>query len=275
MPIWGNANKEVEVERGERTPVQVEERRVEGKAQGHDLPKIQARSSAVILTLFVASFISFLIAMGPALFWLTTSVFGLTTLIWCLRQARQWEFQDETGNWYSPSVPALAVGVFATLLLGLVAWSVQRVLGYFTPEIEWSGFVARAVEFLTHVKAHIWGSFLAFVFFFAFFLHLEPAFLQELLYRSPFFEQYVFEALGDLIKYHGKRPRPKRQPMRIYDRGKRVMPGGNGRTAAEEWTQEIVGGDDERREELGLMEFLVRGQRWLDKDGVPIRYSRA
>ena len=46
-----------------------------------------------------------------------------------------------------------------------------------------------------------------------------------------------------------------------------------GGAVAEEWLGEIVGGDDDLRDALDMIEFLVRGQRWADGDG-PIKYSR-
>lgn len=260
MPFGNSKGKELEIERSTRVPIQ-EERRA-GRELDVRVPVSQARWAALSIALLVVSFLFAAFAFGPAVFWAVTFIVGATTYIWLLIQARRWE---------EGIVPIdVLTGFLLTLLVGFVAWSLWRVLSLIAPGWDLPAWA---------VKVQAWVAILSLVFSVSFFLHIELAFSQEMAYRSPFFEQYIFKAIGEILEFRGKRPRPKRQPVAIYDRGRRVgdddgrKPPGNGRAVAEEWLGEIVGGDDDLRDALDMLEFLVRGQRWEDGDG-PIKYSR-
>jgi hypothetical protein len=256
-----NDGKELEIERSARVPIQ--EERQAGETLDVRVPVKQARWAALSIALLVVSFLLAVISFGSTVFWVVTFIVGTTTYIWLMVQARRWE--------HGLMPLDVITGFLAMLLVGFIAWSLWRVLSLIAPVWDLPDWA---------VKVQAWVAILSLVFSVSFFLHIELAFAQEMAYRSPFMEEHIFKALGEILAFRGKRPRPKREPVRIYDRGNRIgdddgrrLPG-NGREVAEQWLGEIVGGDDGLRDALDMIEFLVRGQRWVDRYGNPIKYSR-
>ena len=281
----GKSNdKEIEVKPS--TDVQVEEQRQGGREQDVNVPKLQARAVSRAFAFAVLSLLWLIIAIGPVIFHAVVAIVGLASFVWLMRQAAKWEVTDEeTGETYPALQPADVIAYFLLIgLFGLVAWSTWRVAQFIAPPFAWPGWVpvgvvrwmraAWALAALALFTYCVWN-----------YWHLELAMVQELTYRSPFMEKYLFEAIGHLVEFFGKKPRPKPRRTLVYSRNGRPpsgngagggngrTPGGNGREVAQAVFEEVRANDD-TADVLAMMEFLVRGQQIAGDDGKPVKYSR-
>jgi len=271
---FGNG-RQIDIDKDRKAPAEVEEKRTAGKRLDVDVPISQARWSALAWVSLVASFLTCIKAMGPVIFWCVVFIVGLANFIWFMVQANKWTDVDDNGNEYSTLTPqVIFTGALKTLFFGLVAWSAWRVSTFLTPELGLSDGVANTIAWIMATKVPAVVSLLWVVFSVFFLLHIEPAFIQELLQRSPFQEQFIWSAVGAIIEHWGKKPRPRARHVLVHSNGRTVSETtGRDVAEAEGWLQDVMEsyGDADTWD---MMEFLVRGQRWVDGDGSPIRYSR-
>ena len=220
-------SRQIEIDR--KTPVEVEELRRAGVSLDVLVPVAQSRWAALSIAMLIASFIWCVIALGPMVFWATAFIVGLTTYIWFLRQAARFEYETEEGEWERRVTAGdVVTALLLTLLIGFVAWSLWRVISFLAPELELSPMVRKVQALL---------SLLSLIFSVSFFIHLELAFIQELAQRSPFQEQFIWEAVGELLKGRKKDEaketvRVVPRPVPLRDHG-RVMNGNGGNGEAE------------------------------------------
>jgi len=166
------------------------------------------------------------------------------------------------------SLAALGIGVILGLVLIYAAfdtrnWStVQALLKY-----------ARGGMALLGLLFLVYGLFS--------FVHLEVAFGQEMIYRSPFMEQHLFEqGFAWFFGWKKRRPEQPRDPTLVYH-GTPPNNGGDGRGKAQEIETALRGILEpetaltpEQQEGRDMMAFLVMGQVMRGKDGKPALYSR-
>jgi len=238
----------IEIERGERQQIQVDEKRTAGRVLDVGVPVAQARWVSIALTALVASCIWLIVAWGPTVFAGVVFVFGTTTFIWFLLQASRWE--------YGVTILEIANGTLLTLGCAGVGWSLWKVASRLVPTMALPDWLA----WLPLVSR--WASLLSVVFSLSLFVHLELAFIQELAQRSPFQEKAVWGAVGKALETWLQRPRDGyREPI--------IVRGGNGnqqRPPLSERIAQAETGDDvtpEVREAADLAEFVVIGHKEL------------
>lgn len=250
---------ELEIERGRRVPAQIDEKRKAGLALDVGVPLLQALLLALIFTGMIISGIYTLKVFGKDIYWIGVFIWGFGTFIWFLAQATRTTYIDERGEHIGILWTEALTGVIVSLLVGLICYSLWRAMDPHKSTWEAAKKLAPLVFF---------GSFFPFLF---------AAFMQELLYRSPFFEQHMFHALGDIWTWKAKQPKPRTPVRHIYH------PSSTPKSAAAKVAESRVDPITEEEEEdwhgtLDLLEFLVGGQRVIikDKGGNPrlLRYSR-
>jgi len=238
---------EIEIERGQKTPVQIDEKRTAGRSLDVGVPVAQARWVSVALTALVASCIWLVIAWGPTVFAGIVFIFGTTTFIWFLLQASRWQ--------YGVTILEIFNGTLLTLCCAGIGWCLWRVTSRLMPTaalpdwLSWLPLLAR------------WSSLLSVVFSASLFVHLELAFVQELAQRSPFQERYIWQALGSALEAWLKRPQKYREPVMVYRGGN-----GGGREPLSERIAQIEAQDTPTAEALeaaDLAEFVVIGHKEL------------
>ena len=72
----------LDIDRGTKSPAEVEETRRAGKVLDVTVPVLQARWVAISIAALVASFIWCIVAWGAMVFWAVTFVVGFATFIW-------------------------------------------------------------------------------------------------------------------------------------------------------------------------------------------------
>jgi len=239
------SNKEIEIERGERQQIQVDEKRTAGRTLDVGVPVAQARWVSVALTALVASCLWLIVAWGPTVFAIVVFIFGTTTFIWFLIQASRWES--------GVTVLEIFNGVLLTLCCAGIGWSLWKLTSQLVPTMTLPDWLA----WLPLMSR--WMSLLSVVFSLAFFLHLELAFVQELAQRSPFQEK----AIWNVAEWWFKRPRnDHREPIIVRDtssNGNRPEPPLSTRIAQIEADENAA--TPEAHKAADLAEFIVIGSK--------------
>jgi len=209
-------------------PAQVEERRIEGRETSLRLPLWQAVALSFCVSVVFSLIPVVVVALGRTVFWLAVACFGLASLIWLHRIAARYHDLNATD-----SIAAVAV----VCVMGGVAYACQRVLGMLS--FRWSLLIVPV-----------------FVFFCSMAVCLTVSFGQELLQRSPFQEQALWNAIGEIITYRYKKPPKPSEPVFVHVKNG-PNNGSNGKAV------EISPADadltPEQRDYLDLVEFLSTG----------------
>jgi len=170
---------------------QIIEKRTDSTRSAVKDPVAQARHLALGWATLVLSIILAILSFGQAIFWLAAFVVGVSTFLWFLLQAARTEYIIEGKGTRVGIAPSEALaGFLVSALVGGVAWSLWMVVSTVAIDIPLPDWAATWLPNLAAL-----GSLLGVVFSAAYIIHLEPAFLQELMYRSPAIEQ----GLGNLI----------------------------------------------------------------------------
>jgi len=169
---------------------QIIEKREENVQSAVKSPIAQARHLALGWAGLVLSIILALLSLGPVVFWLATFVVSAATFLWFLLQAARTEYINEKGSHIGVTPSEALAGFLVSALVGFIAWSLWQVLASVAVDIVLPTWLASWLPNLTAL-----ASLIGMIFSAAYIVHLEPAFLQELLYRSPAIEQ----GLGNLI----------------------------------------------------------------------------
>ncbi|MFH1635832.1 MAG: hypothetical protein ABIG63_17710 [Chloroflexota bacterium] len=169
---------------------QIIEKREENVQSAVKNPIAQARHLALGWAGLVLSIILALLSLGPVVFWLATFVVSAATFLWFLLQAARTEYVNEKGSHIGVTPSEALAGFLVSALVGFIAWSLWQVLASVAVDIVLPHWLASWLPNLTAL-----ASLIGMIFSLAYIVHLEPAFLQELLYRSPAIEQ----SLGNLI----------------------------------------------------------------------------
>jgi len=193
---------------------QIIEKRTDSTRSAVKDPVAQARHLALGWATLVLSLISAILAFGSIIFWLAVLIVSLSTFLWFLWQASRTEYITEDGTQVGVAPAELIAALLLSALAGGIAWSLWKVVSVIIIAVTLPPWLA---SWLPQVAAL--GSLLGVVFSAAYIVHLEPAFLQELMYRSPAIEQ----GLGNLISqkdtpfWVGRRPsRPLPDPTPSY-----------------------------------------------------------
>ncbi|MFH1634305.1 MAG: hypothetical protein ABIG63_09905 [Chloroflexota bacterium] len=201
-----NGNGQNSGDRFGRIPTtQIIEKREETVQSAVRNPVAQARHLALGWATLVLSFILAMLSFGPAVFWLATFVVSAATFLWFLLQAARTEYVNEKGSHIGITPSEALAGFLVSALAGFIAWSLWRVLALVAVDIVLPAWLASWLPNLTAL-----ASLIGTIFSTAYIIHLEPAFLQELLYRSPAIEQ----GIGNLVSqekapwYAGRVQRP-------------------------------------------------------------------
>ena len=178
---FGNS-KQIDIDRDRKAPAEVEEKRTAGKRLDVDVPISQARWSALAWVFLVASFLACIKTLGAVIFWGAVFIVGLANFIWFMVQASKWMDIDDDGNEHNALTPTVIfTGTLKTLFFGLVAWSLWRVSTFLTPELGLPDSITDTVAWIMATKIPAILSLLSLIFSVFFLLHIEPAFIQELL----------------------------------------------------------------------------------------------
>ena len=249
---------------------QIIEEREENVQSAVKNPVAQARHLALGWATLVLSSILAMLSFGPAVFWLATFIVGTATLLWFLIQASRTEYIIEGKGSRVGVAPSEALaGFLVSALVGGIAWSLWQVLSFVSVDITLPDWLASWLPNLTAL-----GSLVGLVFSARYIFALEPAFIQELLYRSPAIEQ----SIGNLISqekppwYVGRVQRPptslpKPIPQYGLPTAARVAPPDNGRENAQ-----VAEGDDNRFEADAIASSVSSGIFQAPSGG--IRYRR-
>jgi len=267
---------DLNIQREPAVPAKIEEKRTGGIKADYRLVVLQANAVGFGASLVLSGLIAAVFAFGPLVFWIVTGIVGATTLIWWLRQEGRIVYLLDEGKISNDDTTSINVGqgIIVTLFSGFVAWCFWRVLDYVNPrawtELGWREMVIRGGA-LVSLELVVFAVF-RFVFLFV-------AFGQEMVQRSPMQEQFIWQALGEILKAwgmsHVRRAGRGRRP--IYQSGRPITSnGGNGGNGAarepEPEPEEEL--SPEQEDGLELMQFLVLGQSLANGDGTPILYSR-
>ena len=238
MTLFGKGkHKSIEVESRESVPVQVEEHRTEGLKVGFNLPLAQALVTAISVTLFVLSTVVSIRALDD-LFWVGALVVGVTTILWYLIQATRWE--------YGVTILDVFIALGLSALTGWVCLCAHQVSEHLITD--WP------------VSSTLWNLVISLspVFFGALTVLLGLAFVQELVQRSPFQEQYIWKVISEILgQKYLKGDSSPRDPMVIHGTKPSAGPGDTTITP----TERGDGYSPEQIQALDLRGFLTLGNQ--------------
>lgn len=169
----------IDVERRFETPVELEQKTVVSRETEYKIPFLQALALGVGVALTLGAFLWLLAAWGERAFYIGTLISGIANLIWILRRAD--EFED--GINLSDIVAAIMVALFT----GALFFCLWGIVSYLAPAAHFARWQA-VVSLLVFVAVGATTFFLI------------PAFIQELLQRSPFQEQAIWGAVFTWLK---------------------------------------------------------------------------
>ena len=235
---------------------------------------LQANAVGFAAVLVLAGLLWIVFAFGALVFWIVAGIVGVTTLIWWLRQEGRIVWLLDEGKINNDDVTSVNVGqgIIVTIFCGFVAWCIWRVLSYVNPrawtDLTWQEMGVRvaalaSLEIVTFATVR--------------FAFLFVAFGQEMVQRSPMQEQFIWSALGEILKAWGlsrvRRPRGRRPVVQSGRPIKSNGGNGNGRVTEVEadFEDEL---SIEQEEGLELIQFLVLGQLLKNDKGETILYSR-
>jgi len=169
----------LDVERRFETPVELEEKTVVSRETEYNIPFLQAAALGIGVALTLAAFLWLLAAWGERAFYIATVISGTANLVWVLYCA--WAFEGGI-RWHD-----VTAAIVAALFTGILAFCLWGVVSYLAPEAHFSRWQALV-------------SLLVFACVGTTTLFLLPAFVQELLQRSPFQEQAIWGAVFSWLK---------------------------------------------------------------------------
>ena len=209
------------IKREPAAPAEIDEKRTAGIRLDYKLVVLQANAVGFAAALVLAGLLWSVFAFGALVFWIVAGIVGATTFIWWLRQEGRIVWLLDEGKINNDDVTSVNVGqgIIVTIFCGFVAWCIWRVLSYVNPrawtDLTWQEMGVRvaalaSLEIVTFATVR--------------FAFLFVAFGQEMVQRSPMQEQFIWSALGDILKAWGlsRVRRPRRPHPPIYHRGKQV-----------------------------------------------------
>ena len=266
-------NGDLNIKREPAAPAEIDVKKTVGIQADYKLVVLQANAVGAGASLVLSGLIAAVFAFGPLVFWIVAGIVGVTTLIWWLRQEGRIVYLLDEGKISNDDTTSVNVGqgIIVTIFCGFVAWCFWRVLDYVNPRA-WTelGWQERGVRIaaLASLELVVFAVFR--------FVCLFVAFGQAMVQRSPMQEQFIWQALGEILKAwgmsHVRRASRGRRP--IYQSGRPITSNGGNGAVKESEPEPAEDLSPEQEDGLELMQFLVLGQSLANDDDTPILYSR-